>query len=299
MKLLVIAVCLAFAHAQWVKEQENPNLWQGDIVLDPDEIEKDMKDMTTYASIKGGRWPKTIHYDFESGFPSGGRQAVANAVAQYHKHTCLRFVEGAVSGAYIQFYSGGGCSSPVGHRPGRKNRISLARGCWRVGTVMHEIGHTIGLYHEQSRPDRDNFVEILWGNIKGGMDFNFKKQRASNIDSLGTPYDYKSMMHYGAYGFGGGSMTIKTKDPAMQRVIGQRTGPSEIDIKQINLMYCNGDGGGTVPTQGPNPPTQGPPRPGGCVDKHTNCSRFKSYCNNSSWRNHMTKYCAGTCRIGC
>lgn len=296
--LLFLAACLALT-AAWQKEMENPGLWEGDIVLDPDEIEPHMKGKiggNQYASIKGGRWPTTIHYQFESGFPSGGRSAVAAAIKQYHEKTCLRFVQGrSSSGSYLSFYQGGGCSSPVGYRRGRVNRISLARGCWRVGTVMHEIGHSIGLYHEQSRPDRDQYVEILWSNIKGGMDFNFRKQSSSNIDSLGTKYDYESMMHYGAYGFGGGSMTIRTKDPSMQRVIGQRRGPSAIDVIQINRMYC---GNKPVPTNGPKPqPTQTPG--GNCVDKHTNCSSYLKYCNVSSWRSHMTKYCARTCRIGC
>ncbi|WP_411025243.1 M12 family metallopeptidase, partial [Salmonella sp. s54836] len=65
-------------------------------------------------------------------------------------------------------------------------------------------------------------------------------------------------MHYGQTAFGGGRMTIQAIDPNNQRLIGQRSGFSEIDIKQINLMYC----GGTVPTSGPS---------GGCDNKHSDC----------------------------
>ena len=72
------------------------------------------------------------------------------------------------------------------------------------------------------------------------MSFNFNKQKASNINSLGTPYDYSSMMHYGSSAFGGGKITIQTKDATKQGLIGQRIGMSPIDIKQINLMYCGG-----------------------------------------------------------
>jgi len=104
--------------------------------------------------------------------------------------------------------------------------------------VMHEIGHSLGLYHEHSRPDRDNYVKIILHNVLERARFNFNKQPHSRIDSLGTPYDYKSMMHYSATAFGSGKITIQTKDRNMQYVIGQRTGFSEIDKKQINLMYC-------------------------------------------------------------
>ena len=72
------------------------------------------------------------------------------------------------------------------------------------------------------------------------MSFNFNKHRASNINSLITLYDFRSMMHYGAYAFGGGRRTIETKDPIYQRIIGQRSGFSSIDIKQINLVCCGG-----------------------------------------------------------
>lgn len=58
------------------------------------------------------------------------------------------------------------CSSPVGYRYGRRNDISLGGGCQYLGTTMHEIGHSIGLYHEQSRPDRDRYVRIIWNNIQ-------------------------------------------------------------------------------------------------------------------------------------
>ncbi|KXJ21994.1 Zinc metalloproteinase nas-30 [Exaiptasia diaphana] len=81
--------------------------------------------------------------------------------------TCVRFKPRTNERNYAHFYIGGGCSSYVGPVGGRQ-MISLARGCWQQSIVSHEIGHCLGFYHEQSRPDRDNYVEIIWANIPQG-----------------------------------------------------------------------------------------------------------------------------------
>ncbi len=62
------------------------------------------------------------------------------------------------------------CSSAVGERssPGFQT-INIGRGCNFISIVLHEIMHAIGFWHEQSRPDRDEYVEILWENIKSGI----------------------------------------------------------------------------------------------------------------------------------
>lgn len=65
----------------------------------------------------------------------------------------------------------------------------------------------------------------------------FEKKKIAEVNSLGTPYDVSSLMHYGPYAFGIGKMTIKAKDPAKQHLIGQAKGFSRTDIQQINLMY--------------------------------------------------------------
>lgn len=81
--------------------------------------------------------------------------------------------------------------------------------------------------------------------------FNFNKYPRSTIDSLGTPYDYDSIMHYAPKEFSRNNRY--TIQPRRQGVrIGNRSYLSKIDIQQVNMMYrCNGGGGGNPP---PPPP---------------------------------------------
>ena len=64
------------------------------------------------------------------------------------------------------------CWSAVGRSwwmTGIGQKLSLGPGCNNKGTIMHEFMHAAGFWHEQSRPDRNLFVEVLWENIADGI----------------------------------------------------------------------------------------------------------------------------------
>ena len=63
------------------------------------------------------------------------------------------------------------CWSSVGKKYWRQNHgqeLSLGRGCNHKGSIIHELMHALGFWHEQSRPDRNLYVEVLWENIQDG-----------------------------------------------------------------------------------------------------------------------------------
>ncbi|XP_048770531.1 myelin transcription factor 1-like protein [Ostrea edulis] len=106
-----------------------------------------------------------------------------------------------------------------------------------VGIALHEIGHALGFYHEQSRPDRGKYVIIKKGNIRLGKKRNFFIRPSR---TYGTNYDYGSIMHYSEEAFAkkSGLRTIIAKQRHYGRTMGQRIGLSFDDIKAANFHYC-------------------------------------------------------------
>ena len=69
----------------------------------------------------------------------------------------------------------------------------------RNGTAVHEIMHALGFYHEQSRLDRDRYITVVEKNIQNKKIKQFRKKPYQN--TLRTPYDLCSIMHYRLHAF--------------------------------------------------------------------------------------------------
>ncbi|CAH1796490.1 unnamed protein product, partial [Owenia fusiformis] len=132
------------------------------------------------------------------------------------------------------------CNSDVGMKGG-KQTSSLGLPCLKSGKIMHEMMHVLGFMHEQARNDRDDFVDIVWKNIKGGHEHNFKKMAKYEADTLGLPYDYGSILHYSEKAFAkhSGLKTIVPKSDALKNGLkmGQRVTLSEGDVKKVQTLY--------------------------------------------------------------
>merc|ERR1719359_1892700 len=93
-----------------------------------------------------------------------------------------------------------GCYSYVGMVPSKgSQQLQLHHpGCTSVGTAIHELGHALGMAHEQSRPDRDNYVRVNWQNIEPSKRSQFEVVKGAYTHG---DYDPLSIMHYDRFAF--------------------------------------------------------------------------------------------------
>ncbi|XP_065061724.1 MAM and LDL-receptor class A domain-containing protein 1-like isoform X2 [Rhopilema esculentum] len=233
------------------KVEEIPvKLKEGDIAENPRKSDNDVIEKKAAHRYLGNIWQdRTIPYIFNSAVPANDRTVILAAMAQYHNHTCLKFVDATGNTSayqtYLHIIRSSGCWSYVGRVFTGEQRLSIGSGCGYLGIVIHELMHASGFYHEQSRYDRDEFIEILWENIGSGKEGNFAKQTAEAVQVFQTAYDFDSVMHYGKTAFSkNGKNTIQSiTDP--NRSFGQRAGFSTLDKQELNALYqCTKAGSG-------------------------------------------------------
>ncbi len=221
----------------------------GDIVLGQvSEVEGKNQRAASLILGQRYRWPNAVvPYLIDEDIPEVAARVEA-AIRAWNTNTPVRLIPRTNEGDYIQFRrrNGFACSSNVGRLGGRQF-INLPDSCG-LGSVIHEIGHALGLWHTQSRQDRDLFVDVEYPSIDRASWSQYITS-LSDGDDIG-PYPYDSIMHYSESGFAFPLQNAMQTNPR-GIAIGQRDSLSPSDIDAITRIYGSASRRTTVTS---NPP---------------------------------------------
>lgn len=217
-------------------------MFDGDIVLDHvDQILKNYNPGGTIDYLQY-RWPPVggvfqIPYMID---PASGDAANINtAISAYNAALSgvIQWVPYTNQTDYIDFdltdASGSGEGFSYIGRVGGKQIIGGAINC-TVATILHEMGHATGFWHEQMRPDRDNYVTVNFNNMITTV-YSDSTIQLDDMQAL-TLYDWSSIMEYSAEDFSkNGNPVIETIPAGMP--LSNAVGYSAGDVDAIKRLY--------------------------------------------------------------
>jgi len=254
------------------------------------------------SSVPKERWPNAVipfTFDCSVANMESAVASVKQAMKVWESKTCIRFVERTNEKAYLEFFRGQGCWGHVGHH-GYKTQISIGDNCDFQHVMEHEIGHSVGFWHEQSRPDRDSYISVIWENVLDGLEDAFAKRKwGTEVVDYGVPYDFASIMHYPFTAFS------KNGKPTIRNIVDmQGKTPyvvlSDGDAQQTNAMYkCSSimrkRAIDSFSSFRPAPGVQ--KRSNQCIDRSQRCDEFKRNGLCSQHADNMLYWCTKTCDL--
>ncbi|MGL5825817.1 MAG: M12 family metallopeptidase [Nocardioides sp.] len=194
-------------------------------------------------------WPGgVVPYEFHPKLPKDTVETVKKAIAAWHEAaTPVKLTPWSgdkdAEPNYVIFTPAKWCAAASGLLTGRQ-KIKLSEDC-RMGVVLHEIGHTVGLVHEHTRYDRDDYVTVALVNVYANAHSQFAKQQDEGglVGGVrGLPYDFGSIMHYSQMAFSANRHPTLIPQQARHRehesvLIGQRRALSDGDRAKLNNLY--------------------------------------------------------------
>lgn len=215
--------------------------WQGDILLADWQLEA-LTAPQTRSLILNLPWTDgIIYYEWDANIATSTKNDALEAMEEWHARCGLTFIDVTGDSSYpnrIYIYNGNGNHSQIGMVRGRQE-LSLSEFDSNVSSAIHEIGHALGLKHEQCRADRDEYIVVYYDNIKPDKRHNFDKVSGSAYKTS-AEFDYSSVMIYDSYITDLNFVYDPTKPVMLTKEGIAFEGsyrPTELDVQAINEMY--------------------------------------------------------------
>lgn len=155
-------------------------------------------------------WPaNTMCYQIQDAYTSEQLDLLQESIAEFNNRTSIRIIStsecaslperASICGGSCQHFAvirknGNDCMSTIGYARAPGQKLDLSDNCFTKGLIIHELAHSLGLYHEQQHPNR-NVIVLRDVVARTGLSAS-NYQIISRQKVVDFPYDPLSIMHY-------------------------------------------------------------------------------------------------------
>lgn len=210
-------------------------------------------------AVRDYRWPnQTIPYYFDASWdPASLEVVMRNTKIAADEIERMVYTYGGLNLSFVdttnttepkdnhlRINMGAGCSATVGYNPSHRSNFMNIGLSWCFSSeaiLKHELGHVLGLWHEQQHPFVSRYLKKTC-EMDNSCDGNCRSRGPFMVTT--TPYDFLSIMHYGLGGCGGMEPTpfgaaLLTSQNMVSEAVGGVQNVSVHDAQMIASEYAD------------------------------------------------------------